>query len=205
MPEKQDNGEFWNGPCAHFFLAKFAAGSRIAVTNEKLNELLTPLVTDLGLEFVGIEFSPSRGSSLLRVFIDAPERPVTIDDCERVSREISALMDVNDPIEGHYTLEVSSPGIDRPLFTVEHFTRFIGSEAKLNVALPIDGRHRFQGLIKGVEGDRIHLDQDGKDVHIAHANIVKAKLVPDYVALGFGAAPKKNEHLGARKRAPKHK
>lgn len=205
MPEKQDNGEFWNGPCAHFFLAKFAAGSRIAVTNEKLNELLTPLVTDLGLEFVGIEFSPSRGSSLLRVFIDAPERPVTIDDCERVSREISALMDVNDPIEGHYTLEVSSPGIDRPLFTVEHFTRFIGSEAKLNVALPIDGRHRFQGLIKGVEGDRIHLDQDGKDVHIAHANIVKAKLVPDYVALGFGAAPKKNEHPGARKRAPKHK
>ncbi len=185
------------------------------MTNEKLNELLTPLVTDLGLEFVGVEFSPSRGTSLLRVFIDAPERLVTIEDCERVSREISALMDVNDPIEGRYTLEVSSPGIDRPLFTVEHFMRFIGSEAKINVALPIGGRHRFHGLIKGVEGDRIQLEQDDKEVLIAHANIVKAKLVPDYAALGYDAAtkksapkkavPKKNEDTGTRKRGPKHK
>ena len=185
------------------------------MTNEKLNELLTPLVTDLGLEFVGIEFSPSRGTSLLRVFIDAPERLVTIEDCERVSREISALMDVNDPIEGRYTLEVSSPGIDRPLFTVEHFTRFIGSEAKISVALPIGGRHRFHGLIKGVEGDRIQLEQDDKEVLITHANIVKAKLVPDYAALGYDAAPKKtapkkavpkkNEDTGTRKRGPKHK
>ena len=175
------------------------------MTNEKLNELLTPLVTDLGLEFVGIEFSPSRGSSLLRVFIDAPERPVTVEDCERVSREISALMDVNDPIEGRYTLEVSSPGIDRPLFTTEHFVRFIGSEVKLSVALAIDGRQRFQGLIKAVEGDRIQLDQDGKDVQIAHANIVKAKLVPDYAVLGYSAAPKKDENTGSRKRGPKHK
>ncbi len=175
------------------------------MTNEKLNELLAPLVTDLGLEFVGIEFSPSRSSSLLRVFIDAPERLVTIEDCERVSREISALMDVNDPIEGHYTLEVSSPGIDRPLFTIEHFTRFIGSEAKVNVALPIDGRQRFNGLIKGVDGDRIHLDQDGKDVHITHANVVKARLVPDYAALGIDAAPRKKDEAGSRKRGPKNK
>lgn len=175
------------------------------MTNEKLNELLTPLVTDLGLEFVGIEYSPSRGSSMLRVFIDAPERPVTIEDCERVSREISALMDVNDPIEGHYTLEVSSPGIDRPLFTIEHFTHFIGSRAKVNVALPIDGRQRFSGEIKAVDGDRIHLDQDGKEVQITHANVVKARLVPDYAALGIDAAPRKNENTGSRKRAPKHK
>lgn len=180
------------------------------MTNEKLNELLTPLVTDLGLEFVGIEFSPSRGSSLLRVFIDAPERPVTIEDCERVSREISALMDVNDPIEGKYTLEVSSPGIDRPLFTIAHFSQFIGSEAKINVALPIDSRQRFHGRIRAVEGDRIELDQDGKVVQITHANIIKAKLVPDYIALGLAAgpkkaAPKKNEDTGSRKRGPKHK
>ncbi|MEO7935440.1 MAG: ribosome maturation factor RimP, partial [Dokdonella sp.] len=170
---------------------------------------------DLGLEFVGIEFSPSRGTSLLRVFIDAPERLVTIEDCERVSREISALMDVNDPIEGRYTLEVSSPGIDRPLFSLEHFTRFIGSEAKINVALPIDGRHRFHGLIKGVDGDRIQLEQNDKEVLITHANIVKAKLVPDYAALGYDAAPKKvapkkaaakkNEDTGTRKREPKQK
>ena len=73
------------------------------------------------------------------------------------------------------------------------------------MALPIDGRHRFQGRIKAVEDDRIQLDQDGKDVHIVHANIVKAKLVPDYAALGFAAAPKKNENTGSRKRGPKHK
>jgi ribosome maturation factor RimP len=186
-------------------LAGFGAERKVAVTNEKLNELLQPLVSDLGLEFVGIEFSPGRGSSLLRVYIDAPGRPVAIEDCERVSREISALMDVNDPIEGRYTLEVSSPGIDRPLFTLEHFVGHIGSTAKVSVALPIDGRHRFQGTIKSVEEDRIHLDQDGRDVVIIHANVVKAKLVPDYAALGISAAPKKNENTGSRKRGPKHK
>ena len=105
------------------------------MTNEKLNELLLPLVSDLGLEFVGLEFSPGHGGSRLRVFIDAPGQAVTIDDCERVSREISALLDVNDPIQGRYTLEVSSPGIDRPLFTIEHFRRFIGSEVKAGAGL----------------------------------------------------------------------
>src|SRR5690606_16217370 len=181
------------------------AEQAIAVTNEKLNELLQPLVSDLGLEFVGIEFSPSRGSSLLRVFIDARERPVTIEDCERVSREISSQMDVNDPIEGRYTLEVSSPGIDRPLFTLEHFQRFIGSTAKVNVGLPLDGRHRFQGRIVGVDGDRIVLDQDGSEVAISHVNVVKARLVPDYVALGIGATRARNQDTGPRKRGSKHK
>jgi ribosome maturation factor RimP len=203
MPGKQDNGELRNGPCAHFFLAEFYWDDVVA--NEKLNELLLPLVTDLGLEFVGIEFSPSRGSSLLRVYIDAPERPVTIDDCERVSREISAMLDVNDPIEGRYTLEVSSPGIDRPLFTLEHFTRFIGSSAKVNVALPIDGRQRFSGVIRDVQDDRILFDQDGREVVISHANVVKARLIPDYVALGLAAPRGKNEDNGSRKRGSKQK
>jgi ribosome maturation factor RimP len=186
-------------------LADFAAERSIAVTNEKLNELLQPLVCDLGLEFVGIEFSPSRGSSLLRVFIDAPERPVTIEDCERVSREISALMDVNDPIEGRYTLEVSSPGIDRPLFTLEHFRRFVGSVAKINVGLPIGGRHRFQGTILAVDGDRVLLEQDGQKVEIHHVNVSKARLVPDYAALGIGAASARNQNNGSRRRGSKHR
>lgn len=175
------------------------------MTNEKLNELLNPLVHDLGLEFVGIEFSPSRGGSLLRVFIDTPEGNITVDDCERVSREISALLDVNDPIQGRYTLEVSSPGIDRPLFTLEHFMRFIGSEVKVNVGLPIEGRQRFHGVIKGVDEDRIRIQQDGREVLINHANIIKAKLVPDYVALGIAPAPRKKQETGSRKRGPKHK
>ena len=176
------------------------------MTKEKLGEILAPLVGDLGLEFVGIEFSPSAGSSLLRVYIDAPERPVTIEDCERTSREISARLDVDDPIAGRYTLEVSSPGLDRPLFTPQQFARFIGSEVKIGTALPIDGRRRFQGVLRAVDDERVNLDQDGKDVAIAHANIVKAKLVPDYAALGLSAAKRKHEEAGpARKRDPKRK
>lgn len=200
----QDNGGLRNGPLAHFFL-DFDGTDGDSVTNEQLNELLQPLVEDLGLEFVGIEFSPSRGSSLLRVYIDAPERAVTLEDCERVSREISALLDVNDPIAGRYTLEVSSPGLDRPLFRPEHFARFVGSEARINVALPIDGRQRFHGVIRSVDVESVCIDQDGRDVTITHANVVKAKLVPDYAALGLAAARRKNEEAGPRKRGPKQK
>jgi len=166
------------------------------MTSEELTALLAPTIADLGLELVGIEFSPNSGSSLLRVYIDEPERGITIDDCERASREISALLDVNDPVAGRYTLEVSSPGLERPLFTLEHFARFVGAQVKVNVNLPLDGRRRFQGAISAVEGDRIVLDQDGTPVAIAHANIAKARLVPDYAALGI--APEKKESTPAR-------
>ncbi len=160
----------------------------------ELNELLAPAIADLGLELVGIEFSTSAGGSLLRVYIDEPERGITIDDCERASREISALLDVNDPVAGRYTLEVSSPGLERPLFTLEHFARFLGEQAKITVNLPLDGRRRFQGAIRSVDGERITIDQDGTPVEIAHANIAKARLVPDYAALGL--APAKPEPKG---------
>ena len=175
------------------------------MTSEELGKILAPLVTDLGLEYVGIEFSPSRGSSLLRVYIDAPERPVTLEDCERTSREISALLDVNDPIEGRYTLEVSSPGLDRPLFTPAQFARFVGEQVRIGTALPVEGRRRFQGAILSVDDDQVHVDQDGKDIAIAHGNIAKAKLVPDFAALGLVPAKRKNEETGARPRGPKHK
>ena len=83
---------------------------------------------------------------------------------------------------------MSSPGLERPLFTLEHFTRFVGEPAKVTVNLPLDGRRRFQGRIVAVEGDRIVIDQDGTPVAIAHANVAKAHLVPDYVALGLAPA-----------------
>jgi ribosome maturation factor RimP len=165
------------------------------MTNEELSELLAPAIADLGLELVGIEFSPNAGGSVLRVYIDEPERGVTIDDCERASREISALLDVNDPVAGRYTLEVSSPGLERPLFTPEHFARFIGEVVKINVNLPLDGRRRFQGPIRSIEGDRITIDQDGTPVAIAHANVAKARLVPDYAALGMVQARPEPEGL----------
>jgi ribosome maturation factor RimP len=174
------------------------------MADENLNALLAPLIADLGLELVGIEFSPGPGGSLLRVYIDAPQRPVTIDDCERASREISALLDVNDPVAGRYTLEVSSPGLDRPLFTPEQFARFIGEAVKVNVNLPLEGRRRFHGTIKEIDGDRIVIEQDGTTVTIVHANIAKARLAPDYAALGLAAARREYEEGAPKKdRAPK--
>jgi len=161
-------------------MAHFSFPALEKMRNVELTQLLAPVVADLGLECLGVEYSPSHGNSLVRVYIDAPERAVTVEDCEAASRQISATLYVNDPIQGRYTLEVSSPGLDRPLFTAEPFARFIGQKAKLETNLPIDGRRRFNGAIRGVEGDTIVMEQDGIDVRIAHDNVHKAKLVPDF-------------------------
>jgi ribosome maturation factor RimP len=155
------------------------------VKDDELIQLINPVVADLGLECLGIEYAPSRGNSLLRIYIDHLERPITIEDCEAVSRELSAQLDVNDPISGRYTLEVSSPGLDRPLFTPAQFARFIGEKAKISLNLPVDGRRRLQGDIRAVDGDRITIAQDGIDIVIAHDNVQKARIVPDYAALGL--------------------
>jgi ribosome maturation factor RimP len=149
----------------------------VCLRNDELDNLLKPVVASLGLELLGVEFAPHKTNALVRLYIDAPARPVTIEDCEAVSREVSATLDVDDPIKSRYTLEVSSPGVDRPLFTPEHFARFAGQEAKVQVNVPIDGRRRFQGPIRAVEGNRIVIAQDGTDVPIDHGNIQKANLV----------------------------
>lgn len=148
----------------------------------EIEALLAPAVAALGLELLGCEYSAGSSSALLRLYIDAAGRAVNIDDCEAVSREVSALLDVHDPIEAHYTLEVSSPGIERPLFRPAHFARFLGEQAKVAVDLPIDGRRRFQGAILRVDGDVIVMEQDGAEVRIAHPNIIKARLAPVFEA-----------------------
>lgn len=170
--------------------------------DDDLIQLLTPVIADLGFECLGIEYAPSRGNSLLRIYIDAgEERPITLDDCEAVSREVSATLDVNDPIAGRYTLEISSPGLDRPLFTPAQFARFIGQAAKLALNLPVQGRKRLQGPIRAVEGDVITIEQDGAAIAVAHDNIQKAKLVPDLAALGLLPEAKK----GGKKPSGKNK
>ena len=135
----------------------------------------------------------------MRLYIDIPPgdaagdsetpRMVGIEDCEAVSREVSAQLDVEDPISGNYTLEVSSPGVDRPLFTPAQFARFLGEQVKIGLKLPQDGRRRLQGRIAAVEGERIELDIEAKPepqrLSVAFDNIEKARLVPDWVALGF--------------------
>jgi ribosome maturation factor RimP len=162
--------------------------------NEQLTELVAPAIADMGLECLGVEYSPSHGNSLVRVYIDAGDRAVTVDDCETVSRQVSALLDVNDPVEGRYTLEVSSPGLDRPLYTAQHFARFVGQQAKLELNLPLNGRRRFQGPILAVEGDTIVIEQDGVAVSIAHTNVHKAKLVPDFGEAAGKPGKGKNAH-----------
>ncbi len=149
-----------------------------------IEALLSPAVESLGLELLGLEFRPGNGNALLRLYIDAPGREggVTLDDCEAVSREVSALMDVHDPIDSHYTLEVSSPGIDRPLFKPAHFARFIGESAKIALEFPQDGRRRFQGAILAVEGDVVTIEQDGQPVALSCSSIQKARLVPAFEA-----------------------
>ena len=162
-----------------------------AKTNE-ITALLAPTIEALGLVLLGMEYLPAPGGALLRLYIDMPEgaeRPVGIEDCEAVSREVSAQLDVADPISGHYTLEVSSPGVDRPLFTPAQFARFAGEEAKVGLKLPQDGRRKLQGRILRVEGDDIVLQLDGAEFVVAIDNIDKARLVPDWAALGM--APRK--------------
>lgn len=144
----------------------------------QLTELLTPVIAALGLECLGVEYAQGVRGSLLRVYIDAPGRAVAIEDCERVSREISAALDVNDPISERYTLEVSSPGFDRPLFNLAQFGQYLGERVKLTVNLPVNGRRRFQGTIVRVEADSVVIDQDGVEAVIGHDNIDKARLAP---------------------------
>ena len=159
-------------------------------------ELLSPTVESLGLELLGVEYLPSPGGgAMLRLYIDRPGadpaaegQGVGIEDCEAVSREVSAQLDVEDPISSNYTLEVSSPGVDRLLFTPAHFERFLGEQAKVALKLPQDGRRRLTGRISTVEGGTIGFEVDGQPFTVSVDNIDKARLVPDWVALGYGPA-----------------
>lgn len=174
--------------------------------SEKATEianLLSPTVESLGLELLGVEYLPAPGGATLRLYIDVPlaeqpERVINVDDCERVSREVSAQLDVEDPITGNYTLEVSSPGVDRPLFTLEQFARHVGESAKIVLKLAQDGRRRFQGKILRIEAeaDAVVFAIDGKDVQIGFDNIDKARILPDWVALGL--APQKPNKPGPK-------
>ena len=167
---------------------------------EEIRDMLAPTVEALGLELLGVEYAPSTGSAMLRLYIDK-EAGVGIEDCEAVSREVSALLDVNDPIATEYTLEVSSPGIDRPLFGASQFARFLGEQAKLSLRVPQEGRRRLQGRIARVEGGRVVIAEEKQEYEVAEANIEKARLVPDLVALGLAPQPKPTGPRGGKPRA----
>jgi ribosome maturation factor RimP len=155
------------------------------MSNNKLNALLQPLVESLGYEFVGLEYLNMPKQSVVRLYIDAAAG-VGLEDCETVSREVAALLDVEDPISGHYSLEVSSPGLDRPLFSKAHYEQFTGEEVAISLFAPQDGRRKFKGLLQGIEGNMVKVQVDGTDYVLTFGNIAKARLVPDYDALMAG-------------------
>ena len=146
---------------------------------EVLLKLIEPVVEGLGYECVGIEYNPHPKHGLLRIFIDR-EQGVGMEDCTAVSHQVSGVLDVEDPIAGEYNLEVSSPGMDRPLFKIEHFKQFIGHRAKVNLFKPVEGRRNITGLIEKVDDGDVYLQQDGQVYVVLFQTMSKARLEPDY-------------------------
>jgi len=144
--------------------------------------MLQLLVESLGYEFVGLERSSNPRNSVLRIYIDR-EPGVDLDDCSNVSREVAALLDVENLISGHYNLEISSPGFDRPLFTLAQFDQFAGEEIQVTLFAPANGRRKFRGRILDVKAECIQLDLGDAEIALNFTNIAKARLVPDYDSL----------------------
>jgi len=142
-----------------------------------INNLLEPIVTGLGFEYVGALLGQAEGGLTLRVYIDS-ENGIDVDDCGDVSRQVSATMDVVEPIKGHYTLEVSSPGIERPLFTLAHYEQFVGERMKLRLGAHAMGRKRFTGLLQSVEGNVLVIDVDGELYDLEFDDVESGSLAP---------------------------
>ncbi|WP_031433204.1 ribosome maturation factor RimP [Methylomarinum vadi] len=147
---------------------------------EHLVKLIEPIVEGLGYECVGIEFNPHPQHGMLRVYIDS-ENGILLDDCSKVSHQLSGMLDVEDPIPGNYQLEVSSPGADRPFFKLSQFERFIGSTVTVNLFKPINKRRKITGLIQKVEDDVVVLLEGDQTYDIPFKAMSKARLVPEFL------------------------
>jgi ribosome maturation factor RimP len=161
-----------------------------AETAREIHSIAEPVCRASGYELVEVEYTRAQAGWVVRVYIDRPaevphQSGISFADCERLSRELSAVLDVEDPVPHHYSLEVSSPGLDRPLRTAAHFQRFTGDTAKIVLAEPLDGRKNFKGAIVGVEppgpdATLVVLDVDGTRFRLPIQSIASARLVPDW-------------------------
>ena len=151
----------------------------MASKQELLQEMIAPIATSLGCELWGLEYLTQGRYTTLRIFIDAPNG-ISVDDCEKVSRQISAVMDVEDPIQGEYTLEVSSPGMDRPLYTFAQYARYVGETISLRLRMARDGRRRFKGDILKVENNEVLVLVEGKEYLFPIDAIDKANIEPRF-------------------------
>jgi ribosome maturation factor RimP len=144
-----------------------------------LNNIIAPAVTMLGYEFIACELVPQGGQVLLKVYVNS-DTGITVRDCEIVSRQISALLDVEDPVAGKYDLEVSSPGADRLLVTGEHYRRFVGRSIKVKLRQSRNGRRNYKGLLQSVSDGNIVVVVDGDTFVLPISEIERANLVPDF-------------------------
>ena len=152
---------------------------------DRLSALLEPVVEGLGFELWELEYLPGRGNALLRLYIDTQAHAgITVDDCERVSRAASEVLDATDPVPGNYTLEVSSPGIERPLRTARHFAPYVGETVFVETVHLVDERRRFKGRLVAADGEAIEVEVDGRTHRLPIAGIRKAHLAPDIVGAG---------------------
>ena len=150
---------------------------------DALMRLLEPPIEALGYELVDLEYAREGRGGILRIYIDrssaGPGGQISVDDCARVSQAMSQVLETHDPIKGHYTLEVSSPGFDRILRTRAHFERFVGERIFAELKLPIDGRRRYVGVLKSIAGDTIVVEVDGSAHSLPLERIQKARLRPE--------------------------
>jgi ribosome maturation factor RimP len=147
------------------------------MTGGEIAKLLAPTIERLGYELIDLEANVGGKGGLIRLFIDKPDG-IDLEDCEKVSLAVSALLDVEDPIPGNYNLEVSSPGLDRKLTKIEHFQRFAGETVKVQMRFPIEGRRRFRGTLVSSDDENIVVEVDGESHSLPLKTIDTARLVP---------------------------
>ena len=144
---------------------------------EQIEALILPSLTSMGFELVQVKFMDGKSQQTLQIMAERPDGSMSLDDCALISRQVSAVLDVEDIISEAYRLEVSSPGIDRPLVKRADYERFLGHAAKVEMVLPVDGRKRFTGTLKALADKDLILVVDGKEVTLPLADIQSAKLV----------------------------
>ncbi|ARD45698.1 MULTISPECIES: ribosome maturation factor RimP [Colwelliaceae] len=148
----------------------------MAKFEHKLTAMLRPAVEETGKELLGVEFISAGNHSVLRLFIDH-ENGIDVDDCAEVSRQVGAILDVEDPISSEYSLEVSSPGLDRPLFDKAHFEAVVDETVEVKISMPLNGRRKFKGKLVAVDNDSLIVMVDNEEYVLVISNIDKAHLV----------------------------
>ncbi|MDV2858304.1 MULTISPECIES: ribosome maturation factor RimP [Oceanimonas] len=151
----------------------------MATLEQRLTEMLSEPVAALGFELLGLEYIRAGRHSTLRLYIDS-EKGIDVNDCAEVSRQVSAVLDVEDPISTEYDLEVSSPGLARPLFKPAHYQAIIGQEAELALRMAVNNRRKLKGTVVSADDTMVRLEVNGQEFPVAYANIQKANLVPNF-------------------------